>query len=147
MKTKISELIRLKGADVTTLKTNHSVYEAIQKMVEDHIGSVLIVDDDKNIKGIFTERDALRQAILHPNELKSTPVESVMTTHLLVGIAEDTVEDLMARMAANHVRHIPIVSTEGKADGLLSMRDLVKYVIEDIEHENRYLKDYITGKY
>ena len=147
MKTKISEVIRKKGSEVTSLKTDNSVYDAIQKMIEDKIGSLLVVAENEEIKGIFTERDALKQAVLHPDELKKTTLEEVMTTNLLVGIPEDTVEHLMARMTANNIRHIPIISANGKTGGLLSMRDLVKKAIKEIEHENRYLKDYISGKY
>ena len=137
MKTKISEVIRKKGSEVTSLKTDDSVYDAIQKMVEDKIGSLLVVDENEEIKGIFTERDALKQAVLHPDELKKTKLEEVMTTNLLVGIPEDTIEHIMARMSANHIRHIPILSESGKINGLLSMRDLVKSLISDIEYENR----------
>lgn len=147
MKTKISEVIRKKGSEVTSLKTDDSVYDAIQKMVENKIGSLLVVDENEEIKGIFTERDSLKQAVLHPDELKNTKLESVMTEDLLIGISDETVENLMARMTANNVRHIPILSESGRLSGLLSMRDLVKTVIKDFEHENRYLKDYITGKY
>ncbi|MDH5468054.1 MAG: CBS domain-containing protein [Candidatus Aminicenantes bacterium] len=146
MKTKIMDLIREKGSEVISVRSDNTIFEAIQVMVNHNIGAVLVVSEDGKLKGIFTERDILKECVKRSDQLKSTKVESVMTTDLIIGLPEDEVEYLMGVITENKIRHIPILS-EGKISGMISIGDLVKSQLKDVEYENHYLRDYIMGKY
>jgi len=146
MKTKIMDLIREKGSEVISVRPDNTIYDAIQVMVNHNIGAVLVVSQDGKLKGIFTERDILKECVQRSDQLKSIKVEAVMTTDLIIGLPEDEVEYLMGVITENKIRHIPILS-EGKISGMISIGDLVKSQLKDVEYENHYLKDYIMGKY
>lgn len=146
MKTRIKELLQEKGPDVISVLPENTIYEAIQVMVNHNIGAVLVVSENEKLKGIFTERDILKECVRRSGQLKKTRVESVMTTDLIIGLPDDEVDYLMGIMTANKIRHIPILS-EGEIKGMISIGDLVKYQLKDVEYENHYLKDYIMGKY
>ena len=146
MKTKIMDLIREKGSEVISVRPENTIHEAIQVMVNHNIGAVLVVSVEGKLKGIFTERDILKECVRRIDQLKNTKVESVMTTDLIIGLPEDEVEYLMGVITENKIRHIPILS-EGKISGMISIGDLVKSQLKDVEYENHYLRDYIMGKY
>lgn len=143
---KIKEVLDEKGADVFTVRPANTVYEAIQEMVNHNIGAVLVVSDEGKLVGIFTERDVLKQCVSRSDTLKATRVESVMTTDLIIGLPGDEVDYIEGIMTANKIRHIPILE-DGRILGIVSIGDLVKSRLKDIQYENRYLKDYIMGKY
>lgn len=143
---KIKEVLDEKGADVFTVRPANTVYEAIQEMVNHNIGAVLVVSDEGKLAGIFTERDVLKQCVRRSDMLKTTRVESVMTTDLIIGLPGDEVDYIEGIMTANKIRHIPILE-DGRIMGIISIGDLVKSSLKDIQYENRYLKDYIMGKY
>lgn len=145
MKTKIGDLLKTKGSDVITVQPSQTIHQAIKKLVENNIGAVLVMDDDKLV-GIFTERDILRHSARRSDQLKTTRIESVMTTDLIIGLPEDDVEYLLGIMTTNKIRHIPIMVGD-EVKGIISIGDLVRVVLTKISYENRYLKDYIMGKY
>lgn len=144
--TKIKEVLEHKGADVFLVRPTNTVYEAIQEMVNHNIGAVLVVSEDDKLVGIFTERDILKQCVRRSDRLKTTKVESVMTTDLIIGLPDDEVDYLEGIMTANKIRHIPILE-DSRIVGIVSIGDLVKSRLQDVQYENRYLKEYIMGKY
>ena len=144
--TKIREVIDDKGADVFVVRPTNTVYEAIHEMVKHNIGAVIVVSEDGKLAGIFTERDILKQCVRRSDMLKTTEVESVMTTDLIIGLPDDEVDYLEGIMTANKIRHIPILE-DGRIMGIVSIGDLVKSRLKDVQYENRYLKEYIMGKY
>lgn len=146
MKTKILDLIREKGSEVISVRSDSTIFDAIQVMVNHNIGAVLVLSEEGKLKGIFTERDILKECLRRSDQMKSTKVEAVMTTDLIIGFPEDEVEYLMGVITENKIRHIPILS-EGKISGVISIGDLVKSQLKDAEYENHYLRDYILGKY
>lgn len=146
MTTKIKEVLKDKGPVVFRVQPSQTVYEAIQVMVNHNIGSVLVVTEDERLVGILTERDILKQCVRRCDRLRTTLVESVMTTDLIIGLPEDRVDYILGVMTANMIRHIPILE-DGKIMGIISIGDLVKSQLQDAQYENRYLKDYIMGKY
>jgi CBS domain-containing protein len=143
---KIKEVLANKGTDVFMVKPTNTVYEAIQEMVSHNVGAVLVVSDEEKLLGIFTERDILKQCVRRSDLLKTTDVGSVMTTNLIIGLPDDDVDYLEGVMTANKIRHIPILE-DGRIIGIVSIGDLVKSRLRDIQYENRYLKEYILGKY
>lgn len=144
--TKIKEVLEEKGADIFMVRPTNTVYEAIHEMVSHNVGAVLVVSDDGKLVGIFTERDILKQCVRRSDTLKTTRVESVMTTDLIIGLPGDEVDYIEGIMTANKIRHIPILE-DSRIMGVVSIGDLVKSRLKDIQYENRYLKDYIMGKY
>lgn len=146
MKTRVRDLLAEKGGDVYFVRPEQTVYEAIQVLTRHNIGAVLVLDDDDRLVGIFTERDVLKQCVRRSDRLKSTHVKDAMTTDLIIGVPDDDVDYLMGVMTVNKIRHIPIL--EGKrVVGVVSIGDVVKSQLKDAHYENRYLKDYIMGKY
>lgn len=146
MKTKIKEVLEEKASEVIWVRPLSTVYDAIHQMVNHNIGAVLVVSEDEKLVGIFTERDILKECVRRSDRLKTTSVESVMTTDLIIGVPGDDVDYLMGIMTENKIRHIPILE-DGHIMGIVSIGDLVKSQLKDAHYENRYLKDYIMGKY
>jgi CBS domain-containing protein len=146
MKTKIKDVLEEKASEVIGVKPSSTVYDAIHQMVNHNIGAVLVVSEDEKLVGIFTERDILKECVRRSDRLKNTSVESVMTTDLIIGLSGDEVDYLLGIMTENKIRHVPILE-DGRVMGIVSIGDLVKSQLKDAHYENRYLKDYIMGKY
>lgn len=146
MKTKVKDILTEKSLGVVSVHPTQSIHEAIKRLTDHNIGSVLVIDENQKLVGIFTERDILRECVRRSDHLKSTPVESVMTTDLIIGLPDDDVEYLLSIMTKNKIRHIPILDGDN-VEGVVSIGDLVKAFLNEVSYENRYLKDYIMGKY
>jgi IMP dehydrogenase len=138
---KIKELVKNKGFEVIAVDGGTRLGEAIKKMIDRNIGAILVVEESKPA-GIFTERDVLRQwsAATDPNVI---PIRDVMTTNLIVVDVEDELEYAMSIMIQKGVRHMPVVE-KGKLVSVLSMRDVVKAQVKNLEAEVHYLKDFIS---
>jgi len=138
---KIRELIKNKGFEVIAVDADTKLGEAIRKMIDRNIGAILVVEGGKPA-GIFTERDVLKQwaAAADPN---ITPIWDVMTTNLIIVDVEDELEYAMSIMIQKGVRHMPVVES-GKLVSVLSMRDVVKAQVKNLEAEVHYLKDFIS---
>ena len=146
MKTKAKDILATKSLGVISVQPTQSIHEAISKLMDYKIGSVVVIDEDQQLVGIFTERDILRECVRRSDHLKTTTVGSVMTTDLIIGVPNDDVEYLLGIMSKNKIRHIPILDGD-IVQGVISIGDLVKAFLSDVSYENRYLKDYIMGKY
>ena len=130
---------------VVSIGSESTVLEAIQKMVEHNIGSVLILDGGR-IVGIFTERDVLHRVALRGLAPARTPVRDVMTARLIYLEPHCSIEECMAVMTNERVRHLPIVDG-GDLVGVISIGDVVKHLSAQKEFEVRVLTDYIGGRY
>lgn len=146
VKTKVKNLLEQKGSEVFCIDQNETIYDAIKSLVNNNIGAILVEDENKKPVGIFTERDILKQVVRRSEMLKTTKVKDGMTTDLIIGLPDDEVDYLMGIMTENKIRHIPILE-DGNVKGMISIGDLVKSQMQDAHYENRYLKDYIMGKY
>lgn len=138
---KIHELVKNKGFEVIAVDADTTLGDAIKKMIDRNIGAILVVEDSKPA-GIFTERDVLKQwgATSDPN---ITPIKDVMTRNLIVVDVEDELDYAMSIMIQKGVRHMPVVE-KGKLVSVLSMRDVVKAQVKNLEEEVHYLKDFIS---
>lgn len=141
----VSDLLRVKGKDVHTIESRASVLDAVRRMVDRNVGSLLVLEGDE-IAGIITERDYLREIVLKGRTSRETPVEAIMTKEVIVVRPEDTVEGCMAIMTEKRIRHLPVLR-DGAVDGMISIGDLVRQLSQDQKAEIRYLTDYITGRY
>jgi len=142
---RVVEILERKGRRVHTIDAHATVYEAIRKMVDENVGSLIVMNGD-SIAGIFTERDYLRRIALEGRTSKNTRVVEVATERLVVVEPSRAIEDCMALMTRERIRHLPVIEA-GRIAGIVSIGDLVKFMAADREAEIRHLTDYITGRY
>ena len=142
---RVADLIRAKGHDVYTIESGASVYDAVKRMVDHNVGSLLVVDHGE-IGGIITERDYLREIVLKGPTSKTTQVRTIMTADPVCVGPNDSIEECMAVMTEKRIRHLPVLEC-GRLAGLVSIGDVVKQLSRDQKAQIRYLTDYITGKY
>ena len=144
MHVQLSTILEEKSGDVLQIDGDATVFEAITKMVEANVGSLLVTVAGE-IAGIMTERDYLRRVTLQGRTDKETAVKDIMSTPLVVATPETTVDECMAMMTDRRIRHVPVVD-EGKIVGVVSIGDLVKFRSKQQAFEIKYLTDYITGR-
>ena len=141
----IANVLTGKGHQVHTISADATVYDAVVRMVERNVGSLLVLDGDR-IAGIVTERDYLRQIVVKGRTSKTTRVEEIMSSPIVYVGPGGTVEEAMAIMSDRRIRHLPVVD-QGRLVGLVSIGDLVKQTAKDHKFHIQYLTDYICGKY
>ena len=141
----IAEILEIKNRPVERIEAGATVFDAIRKMVDANIGSIIVVDGER-IRGVFTERDYLRRIVIEDRTSKTTRVEDVMTSDVICTDPECSVEDCMAVMTKARIRHLPVIE-DGKLVGIVSIGDLVKFLSVERETEIRHLTDYISGRY
>ncbi len=142
---KIRDLLDEKGYEVVTVPPSFPLPDVMRLLVHHNIGSV-VVAEEKVVRGILTERDILRLAAIDTSALGTRNVGEVMTTNLVVGLLDDTVEYVMEIMTRNRIRHLPILD-DGWLQGILSIGDVVNALRQKVEAENHYMRDYIRGEY
>ncbi|HLS38144.1 MAG TPA: CBS domain-containing protein [Sphingobacterium bovisgrunnientis] len=140
MKT-VKHILQSKSAAIFAVSRDTSVLEALQIMMEKNISALLIIEDEK-LLGIFTERDYARKVILHGKSSKDTTIQEIMTSSPCTISLSDSIESCMVLMTENHFRHLPVVEDE-KVIGMLSIGDLVKFIIEDQKQTIDHLQSYI----
>ena len=140
---KVRQLLKAKGEQVWTISKDSTVLESLELMAEKRIGSLLVLEGGQVI-GIFTERDYARRVGPDRRQPEETRIEEVMTRELITVDPNQTVNDCMMLMTENHIRHLPVMD-EGRLVGIISVGDVVKDIIEELEFHVEQLKSYITG--
>ena len=141
----VSDLLARKGGEVHTIGRGAMVFDAVKKMVDANVGSLIVVDGERTV-GIFTERDYLRRIVLEGRTSRNTPVDDVMSSRVICVDPERTVEECMSMMTQQRIRHLPVMSG-GRLAGIVSIGDVVKFLSRERETQIKYLTDYIVGKY
>ena len=139
----LSEILDEKGHEVLQIEADATVFEAVKRMVEANVASLLVTEGGA-ITGIVTERDYLRRVTLEGRTDKETSVREIMSSPLIVVTPQTTIDECMALMTDRRIRHLPVVE-EGKVVGLVSIGDLVKFRSKQQTFEIQYLTDYITA--
>ena len=142
MKT-IQAILAKKSKDIISVSPETSVFVALQIMMENNISALLVLANGQ-LAGIFTERDYARKVILQGRSSKETPISMVMTAQPLCIGLDETVNACMALMTERHFRHLPVVQG-GQLMGIISIGDLVKYIMEDQKQTISQLESYINS--
>ena len=142
MKT-VKHILQQKPAVLIAVNQRTSVYEALEIMMEKNI-SALLVMENQTLQGIFTERDYARKIILKGKSSKDTPIADVMTATLLTVSQDSSINDCMNLMTHRHIRHLPVIE-DGKVTGMISIGDLVKFIIEEQQQTIQQLESYINS--
>ena len=141
---KVKNILQAKGGSIVSVEPTITVYKAIELMSEKNISSLLITDQDGKLLGIFTERDYARKLILKGKSSKDTLIKELMTQNPITVASDNSIEDCMKVMAGKHVRHLPVVDN-GEIKGMISIGDLVRFIIEEQKGIIENLEQYITG--
>jgi CBS domain-containing protein len=139
---RISDVLRNKGAAVTTINAEATVAQLLAGLAEQNIGAMVVVGDD-GVVGIVSERDVVRQLHTHGGSVLTRPVSAIMTTMVATCTKSDTVDEISALMTTNRVRHVPVLDGK-KLIGIVSIGDVVKTRMEELEAEQEQLHSYIT---
>ena len=138
----IRDILHNKGTVVWSASPDETVLEAIRRMAEHHVGAMLVLEDDQLV-GFFSERDYLRKVVLQGLRSHSTPVRTVMSSPVITISPDATVQQGLSIMTEKSVRHLPVTDASGVI-GVVSIRDLVKAVIEDQEALIEQLESYLS---
>lgn len=144
MKATVQEILGKKGSEVYSVNQDSNVFDALKLMAEKGIGAVLVTENYE-VVGIFSERDYARKVILEGKSSKTTPVKDIMSHNVIYVTPDRTAEECMALMIDKRVRHLPVYK-ENELAGLISIGDVVKAVINEKEYAIQELENYIIGR-
>jgi CBS domain-containing protein len=171
--TTVARLLDSKGHDVWSIAPDASVYQAIELMAAKNIGALLVLEDDKAasrsqtaasrsqaapgrsqaapgrsqpVAGIVSERDYARKVILQGKSSRKTPVRDIMTTRVVYVRPERTIDECMALMTEHDIRHLPVLDSDDRPIGMISIGDAVRSMLSEKEVLIQQLESYITGR-
>jgi len=139
----VKHLLDTKPSRVISVSENISVLDALKVMTEKNISAVLVMESDQ-LRGIFTERDYARKIILQGKASKDTLIKEAMTPNPITISPADNIDFCMELMTERHIRHLPVVAN-GEVKGMVSIGDVVKFIIEDQKQTISQLESYISG--
>ncbi len=140
----VEAILRSKGRSVATIRPDVTIAAAVHELKTRGIGALLVSDDGKRFAGIISERDIVHALAEHGAALLTMTVDRLMTRKVITCVPEDTVSELMARMTQHRFRHLPVVK-DGVLIGIVSIGDLVKNRIEEVEFEADSLRSFIAS--
>ncbi|CAN5558620.1 CBS domain-containing protein [soil metagenome] len=145
MPTYVSSLLSHKGMSLVTIEPDATVFATIERMVENNVGAIIVMEND-DLAGIFTERDYLRRIALEGRTSAGTLVRDVMTADLITVSPKTTVEQCLELMTKNKIRHLPVL-VDGRLEGLISIGDCVRAIAEAARGEADSLHHFVSGNY
>ncbi len=136
----VEGILRAKGAAVVTIKPDATIGSLVQGLREARIGAMVVSDDGRAVLGIISERDVVRGLAERGPRILDTPVAELMTRNVVSCAPKDTVKQVMAEMTKRRVRHLPVVA-DGVLSGIVSIGDVVKNRLDEIETETNVLRE------
>lgn len=139
----VASILHQKGRAVTTVSPSATLLDVATKLAAKRIGAVVVVESGGRLGGIISERDIIRALAKNGQDCMSRPVSEVMTRDVVTCQEADTLDELMAMMTARRFRHLPVV-TDGGLVGIISIGDVVKHHVAEVEMEATAMREYIT---
>ena len=140
----VDTILQTKGSSVYTLRESDTLADAVLLLNTHNIGAAVITGPGDTVIGILSERDIVRQLGKNPADALSRTIGSCMTRAVVTCERLTTIDDIMERMTRRRIRHVPVVE-DGKLVGIVSIGDVVKHKIEEVEHEAEALREYIAS--
>ena len=138
----VKTILTRKGTDVATVAPTATLGEAIRILADKHIGAVVVTESNGEVAGILSERDIVRAAAAAQGSLLATPVSQFMTRKVVTCQEGDSIQSIMELMTAGKFRHVPVLA-DGRLAGIVSIRDVIEFRLEQMERESESLRDYI----
>lgn len=140
----VGKILANKGKAVMTAKGTHTLLEASRMLAEHRIGAVVITGPEEGVAGILSERDIVKAVAKRGAAALDEPVSDHMTKRVVTCVAASSINQVMEVMTAGKFRHVPVV-LDGRLDGMVSIGDVVKHRLAELEHESQSLREYITA--
>jgi CBS domain-containing protein len=140
----VSDILAAKGSTVLEIDAEATVFDAVSKMVDGNVGSLLVTDGGRLV-GIVTERDYLRRVAIVGRDERTTPVREVMSAPIVYTTPESSIEECMAVMTERRIRHLPVLTESREVMGVVSIGDLVKFQTREQSAQIKFLEEYISG--
>ena len=141
---RIRDILRAKGATVVTVSPDATVRELLAALAEHNVGALVVSEDGERVAGIVSERDVVRRLHEHGGALLDSTVSSIMTVEVRTCAPDEKIDDLRRIMTDHRIRHLPVVVDE-RLVGIVSIGDIVKSAISELETEREHLVDYIQS--
>ncbi len=138
-------VLELCDREPAAISLQASVADAIRCMLNHHVGAVAVVDDQRRVAGVFSERDLLKKLALNWRDPESAPVREFMTTPVELATAEIGPGEALVTMVDRHFRHLPIVDNDSRLLGMLSIRNVLQWRIDDLSQELDSLEQYVLN--
>lgn len=138
----VRAILDMKGREVTTIAPEKTLGEAVRILSEQKIGALVVISADHRVAGIVSERDIVKAVAKSGSDALKLAIVSVMTREVVTCELHDTMAELMGRMTAGRFRHVPVIE-HGKLAGIISIGDVVKHRLAEMERESSALREYI----
>lgn len=135
---KIRDFLKINDRPVITIGPSETITAAMQKLVENDIGALPVLNNKNELLGIISQRDLLKECFQHSSTVGVTKVQDVMTQHVIIGTPEDDLDYVTTVMKQHKIRHLPIVVAQ-KLEGVISMRDNCDLQLKECETQTRYI--------
>jgi CBS domain-containing protein len=141
----IESILAVKGREVRTIRSEATVAEAVRRMRAETVGSLVVSDDDLRIHGIVSDRGIMNAIADRGVAAMNERIGDMMTKEVFTCLPEDRVSAIMGLMTQRRIRHIPVVDRQGQLCGIISIGDVVKHRLDEIQREADALREYISG--
>ena len=141
----VGKLLGIKGNEVMATHPEETVFAAIGRMAEKGAGSLVVVDAGGKLLGIVSERDCVRRVVLQEKNPKTTLVRDIMSTGLTVVHPSTAIEECMALMTQKRIRHLPVLDENNQLIGVISIGDVVKFMVSEKDFMIKNLEQFIFG--